>query len=74
MAEWFYAYLPTRRGCVSGVLLWVLSSVLFLAAVACAVFVALFRDEGSPYLDWGARVTWLALCVALALVLRASLL
>ena len=59
---------------MSGVLLWVLSSILFLAAVACAVFAALFRDEGIPYLNWGAQVTWLALCVALALVLRTSLL
>ena len=59
---------------MSGLLFWVLSSVLFLAAVACAVFAELYRDEGNPYLIWGARVTWLALCVALALVLRVGLL
>ena len=59
---------------MSGVLLWVLSSVLFLAAVACAVFSVLLEYVGNPYLIWGARVTWLALCVALALVLRAGLL
>jgi hypothetical protein len=59
---------------VSGFLLWVLSGVLFLTAVACAVFGILARDREHPYLARTAWVVWIFLCVALGLVLKAALL
>ena len=59
---------------MSGLLFWVLTCVLFLAAVSCAVFGVLVRDHENPYLYWIALVAWVVLCVALALVLRAGLL
>jgi hypothetical protein len=59
---------------VSGFLFWVLSGVLFLAAVSCAVFGVLVGDRENPYLARAAWAVWIYLCVALGLVLRAALL
>jgi hypothetical protein len=59
---------------VSGFLLWVLSGILFLTAVACAVFGILARDRDSAYLGWAAWAVWILLCLALGLVLKAALL
>jgi hypothetical protein len=59
---------------MSKLLLRVLSGVLFLAAVACAVFGTLVRDHDNPYLSWIAFVAWVVLCIALAFVVRTGLL
>jgi hypothetical protein len=59
---------------VRGVLLWVLSGILFLTAVACAVFGILARDREELYLAWAAWAVWILLCLALGLVLKAALL
>jgi Na+/melibiose symporter-like transporter len=63
-----------RARCVSGLLFWVLSCVLFLMAVASLVFSALVRDHENRYLFWVGVVTWAVLCLALALVVKAGFL
>jgi hypothetical protein len=58
---------------VNDLLLWALSSVLFLMAVACSVFASLVRDHEHRYLSWAAWSAWAVLCLALALVMSAGL-
>ena len=59
---------------MSDLLLWALSSVLFLVAVACAVFGAFVSGREHRYLFLSAWAAWAVLCLALGLVLRAVLL
>jgi hypothetical protein len=59
---------------VSGLLFWVLVCVVFVVAVACAVFSVLVRDHDNRYLSWVGVVSWVVLCLALALVLKARFL
>ncbi len=59
---------------MSEVLFWVLSALLFLAAVSCAVFGVLARGHENSYLTWASWVAWAVLSIALAFVLRAGLL
>jgi Na+-transporting NADH:ubiquinone oxidoreductase subunit NqrE len=59
---------------VSEVLFWALSCVLFLVAVACAVFGALVRGDERRYLVLSAWAAWVVLCLALGLVMSAGLL
>jgi hypothetical protein len=59
---------------VSNLLFWVVSCILFLVAVACAVFAALVRGDEHPYLFWAAWAAWAVLCAGVALVVRSGLL
>ncbi len=59
---------------MSEVLFWALSCVLFLLAVACAVFAVLVRGSEHRYLFLSAWAAWAVLCMALALVMSAELL
>jgi len=59
---------------VRGLLLGVLSGVLFLAAVSCAVFAMLVRGHERRYLSWVALAAWAVLCMALAVVLAVGFL
>ncbi len=59
---------------MSEVLFWALSCVLFLVAVACAVFAALVRGGERRYLFLSAWAAWVVLCLALGLVMSAGLL
>ena len=59
---------------MSDLLLWALSGVLFLAAVACAVFGTFVRSREHRYLFLSAWGAWAVLCLALGLVMRAVLL
>ena len=65
-----------RRGGerVSELLLWALSCILFLVAVACAVFGTLVGGGEHRYLFLSAWVAWAVLCLALGVVIRAVLL
>lgn len=59
---------------MSEVLFWALSCVLFLMAVACAVFGAFARGGENRYLYWAAWGAWAVLCLALGLVVSVGLL
>jgi Na+-transporting NADH:ubiquinone oxidoreductase subunit NqrE len=54
-------------------LLWALSCVLFLLAVGCAVLAAVVNRRERPYLFWTAVVAWIALILAVALVVSVQL-
>jgi Na+-transporting NADH:ubiquinone oxidoreductase subunit NqrE len=54
-------------------LLWALSCVLFLLAVACAVLAAVVNRRERPYLFWAAGVAWIVLILAVALVVSITL-
>jgi hypothetical protein len=59
---------------VNGLLFWVLSCVLFLMAIVCSVCASLVKGDERRYLFWAAWVSWVVLCLALALVVSAGLL
>ena len=59
---------------MSELLLWALSCILFLVAVACAVFGTLVGGGEYRYLFLSAWVAWAVLCLALGVVIRAVLL
>jgi hypothetical protein len=59
---------------VNDLLLWALSCLLFLMAVACFVFTVLVNRDEHRYLFWAAVVAWAVLCLALSLVVSVWLL
>jgi len=56
------------------ILFWALICVLFLLAVACAVFAALVRGGEHRYLFLSAWAAWGVLCLALGLIMRVVML
>ncbi len=59
---------------MSDLAFWIACGIIFIVAVACALFGMLVRDHENPYLFWVGMVPWGMLCVALALVLKARFL
>ncbi len=57
---------------MSDLLFWVVACVLFLMAVACAVFGVFVRRGEHPYLYWAALGVWAVLCLALGWVVWAG--